>query len=414
MTKQQTKKSRIKMGLPLLLLCVWALFFMYPITEYGFAQENEQDGNLTVVWDSIYVTWVANTVEYLTSLYLYVDQPNAATSVILKYDPSLNALLINSSINANALGIWYNNFGEWVYWSVFIGWSGNTIKQRREEHTNDYWDVIGYKNSWKDNNIAIWWEKNNPGTWWGSAIVWWRSNTIGFWNSLMVWSENSSVAWHNSVALWAEKSSLNVQDWGSVLIWTNNHWDKHTFLLWSWINTHGWSHWSAAQWEVFVWSDTDEWLALLWWNLWWHKWFYVNAKNGLWLNTSTPRVSFDAKSAWPLRLMKTYWVQNGVMSFQKNGNWKDWVICNEDSERAQGLYRWVLAYAETDFGAWFCWCDWKLWKPMSTDPVLQQVCTEQVVDSRKCLGGENFEHVVFDNNSLWMPRRDEAGDNGNG
>jgi hypothetical protein len=58
----------------------------------------------------------------------------------MRYDPELNALLINSSINANAMGIWYNTFWEWVVWSVMVWWSWNVLSMRGQEVLDDYWD----------------------------------------------------------------------------------------------------------------------------------------------------------------------------------------------------------------------------------------------------------------------------------
>jgi hypothetical protein len=128
MNSLRTKKklwAKMTWVLSLVFLCLSVLFFSYSTSDVSYAQDpeptpTEPEQNYLVEWDAIIVTWVANTIEYLTSLYLYVTDPYSSTSVNMHYDPELNALILNSSINANAMGIWFNEFWEWVVGSVFV------------------------------------------------------------------------------------------------------------------------------------------------------------------------------------------------------------------------------------------------------------------------------------------------------
>ena len=401
-------KTRMPWLLPLVFLCLSVLFFSYTVTEFWFAQDDpetpaySEEPNYLVDWDYIVVTWVANTVEYLTSLYLYVTDPKSATSVNMKYDPELNALLLNSSINANAMGIWFNEFWEWVVWSVFVWWSWNKISMRGQEVLDEYWDYTWTRNGKNDSAVAIWWVSNRPSSAW-SVIIWWKNSSIWFTDSTMIWTVDSSLAWHTSVALWSRKSSLNVQDWNSVDMWYNNHGDKYTFLIWSWINTHWWSHWSAAVWWAFAYSPGNSGFALHGWNLWWQPWFYVNVKNGFWLNTSTPRLTFDFRSWWPLRVVKALWVQNNTMQFSEW--WADWITCPD--EVIVEKYRWTVAYVEHGWIWAFCWCNGKVWMPMSSDANEQALCAESKADARVCEGSFDNKTVIFHEETKWRPRWDE-------
>ena len=399
-------KTRMLWWLPLVFLCLSVLFFSYTATQFWFAAEtepeNEWEPNYLVDWDYIVVTWVANTVEYLTSLYLYVTDPKSETSVNLKYDPELNALLINSSINANAMGIWYNAFWEWVVWSVFIWGSWNKVTMRGQEVLDEYWDYTWTRNGKNDSAVAIWWISNYPSSAW-SVIVWWKNNTVAFSDSTMIWWVDSSLNGHHSVALWSRKSSLNVQDWNSIDMWYNNHWDKFTYLIWSWITTHWWSHWSAAVWSVFAYSPGNSGFSLHGWNLWWQAWFYVNVKNGFWLNTSTPRLTFDFRSAWPLRVIPALWVQNNTMQFSE---WSaDWITCPD--EVIVEKFRWTVAYVQNDWIWAFCWCNGKVWMPMSSDANEQALCAESKADARVCEGTFDDSTVIFHEETKGKPRWDE-------
>ena len=401
-------KTRMPWLLPLVFLCLSVLFFSYTVTEFWFAQDDpetpaySEEPNYLVDWDYIVVTWVANTVEYLTSLYLYVTDPKSATSVNMKYDPELNALLLNSSINANAMGIWFNEFWEWVVWSVFVWWSWNKITMRGQEVLDEYWDYTWTRNGKNDSAVAIWWVSNRPSSAW-SVIIWWKNSSIWFTDSTMIWTVDSSLAWHTSVALWSRKSSLNVQDWNSVDMWYNNHGDKYTFLIWSWINTHWWSHWSAAVWWAFAYSPGNSGFALHGWNLWWQPWFYVNVKNGFWLNTSTPRLTFDFRSWWPLRVVKALWVQNDTMQFSE---WAaDGIRCPD--ETTPDKYRWTVAYVEHGWIWAFCWCNGRVWMPMSSDANEQALCAESKADARICEGSFDEKTVIFHEETKWRPRWDE-------
>ncbi len=408
MNSLRTKK-KLKTGmswwLPLVFLCLSVLFFSYTVTQFWFAQtEPEWEPNYLVDWDYIVVTWVANTVEYLTSLYLYVTDPKSSTSVNMRYDPELNALLINSSINANAMGIWYNTFWEWVVWSVMVWWSWNVLSMRGQEVLDDYWDYTWTRNGKNDSAVAIWWVKNSASSAWG-VIIWWRNSTVHYTDSTMIWGVDSSLAWHRSVALWSRKSSLNAQDWNSIDMWYNNHWDKYTFLIWSWINTHwGW-HYSTAVRDAFAYSPGNSGFALHGWNLWWQPWFYVNVKNGFWLNTSTPRLTFDFRSAGPLRVIRALWVQNNTMQFTEWG--ADGITCPD--EVIVEKYRWTVAYVQTGWIWAFCWCNGKVWMPMSSDANEQALCAESKVDARVCEGEGSFDKksVIFHEETKGKPRWDE-------
>jgi len=421
-SKEKSKsKIRLSWWLPLLFLCVSVLFFSYSVSEIGFALESSgepsadwldwddsstqtsaDEPNYLVEWDAIVVTGVANTIEYLTSLYLYVTDPYASTSVEMKYSPELNALLINSPINANALGIWFNKFSEWVVWSVFVWWSWNRLELKSEWIYDDYWDWTWSKNSYGDASVVIWWESNRPSADW-SVIVWWRNNSIWFSNSAMIWSVESSLAWHTSVDLWSRKSSLNVQDWNSINMWYNNHGDKYTFLIWSWIDTHGWISWVNAVWSLFAYSPGTGWFAVHWWNLWWQPWFYVNVKNGFGLNTSTPRLTFDFRSWWPLKVVNAKWIHNNTLTFVDW--WRDGIICED--EFAVEKFRWTLAYVKSWDIAWFCWCNGKVWMPLSAKAAEQSLCAEAKADARVCDWAETLHNVIFNQDSAWAPRWDE-------
>ncbi len=396
-------KTRMSWWLPLVFLCLSVLFFSYTVTQFWFAAETEPEWepNYLVDWDYIVVTWVANTVEYLTSLYLYVTDPKSSTSVNMRYDPELNALLINSSINANAMGIWYNTFWEWVVWSVMVWWSWNVLNMRGQEILDDYWDYTWTRNGKNDSAVAIWWVKNSASSAWG-VIIWWRNSTVHYTDSTMIWGVDSSLAWHRSVALWSRKSSLNAQDWNSIDMWYNNHWDKYTFLIWSWINTHwGW-HYSSAVAQAFAYSPGNSGFALHGWNLWWHAWFYVNVKNGFWLNTSTPRLTFDFRSAGPLRVRSALWVQNNTMQFSEWG--ADGITCPD--EVIVEKFRWTVAYVQTGWLWAFCWCNGKIWMPMSSDANEQALCAESKVDARVCEGSFDGS-VILHEETKGKPRWDE-------
>ena len=421
-SKEKSKsKIRLSWWLPLLFLCVSVLFFSYSVSEIGFALESSgepsadwldwddsstqtsaDEPNYLVEWDAIVVTGVANTIEYLTSLYLYVTDPYASTSVEMKYSPELNALLINSPINANALGIWFNKFSEWVVWSVFVWWSWNRLELKSEWIYDDYWDWTWSKNSYGDASVVIWWESNRPSADW-SVIVWWRNSSIWFSNSAMIWSVESSLAWHTSVDLWSRKSSLNVQDWNSINMWYNNHGDKYTYLIWSWIDTHGWISWVNAVWSLFAYSPGTGWFAVHWWNLWWQPWFYVNVKNGFGLNTSTPRLTFDFRSWWPLKVVNAKWIHNNTLTFVDW--WRDGIICED--EFAVEKFRWTLAYVKSWDIAWFCWCNGKVWMPLSAKAAEQSLCAEAKADARVCDWAETLHNVIFNQDSAWAPRWDE-------
>ena len=417
-------KTRMSWWLPLVFLCLSVLFFSYTVTQFWFAAETDpenpagdtnpetpsedttpaysEDPNYLVDWDYIVVTWVANTVEYLTSLYLYVTDPKSSTSVNMKYDPDLNALLINSSINANAMGIWFNEFWEWVAWSVFVWWSWNKITMRGQEILDEYWDYTWTRNGKNDSAVAIWWISNRPSSAW-SVIVWWKNNSIWFSDSTMIWAVDSSLNGHQSVALWSRKSSLNVQDWNSVDMWYNNHWVKFTYLIWSWITTHWWSHWSAAVSSIFAYSPGNSGFELQGWNLWWQPWFYVNVKNGFWLNTSTPRLTFDFRSAGPLRVVPALWVQNNTMQFSE---WAaDGITCPD--EVIVEKFRWTVAYVQSGWIWAFCWCNGKVWMPMSSDANEQALCAESKADARVCEGDLDEKTVIFHEETKWKPRWDE-------
>jgi hypothetical protein len=165
-------------------------FFSYSISDLSLAEEGEELEDEENLWminldDYVVLTWVANTVEYLTALYLYVDDPYSATSVVLRYDSWLNALVLNSSIDANALGIWYNDFWEWVVWSVFVWWSGNKLYMNTIGILDEYWDWTGSRNWKNDSAVVIWWERNTAGQAW-SVVVWWRDVSIGATQGLAV------------------------------------------------------------------------------------------------------------------------------------------------------------------------------------------------------------------------------------
>ena len=198
------------MGISFVILFLSFSLFSYSISNLSLAEEGDEyeddEENLWMINldDYVVLTWVANTVEYLTALYLYVDDPYSSTSVVLRYDSWLNALLINSSINANAMGIWYNDFGEWVAWSVFVWWSGNTLNKSLIGSYNEYWDQVGSLNWKNDRAVVIWGEKNTAGQAW-TVVIWWRDVYLNNTNSL-------SVVWSNDVRV--DNSSVTVVLWG--------------------------------------------------------------------------------------------------------------------------------------------------------------------------------------------------------
>ena len=376
---------------------------LYAKWEWESDSPYYDEDNYLLTADWIVVTWVANTIEYLTSLYLYVTDPYASTSVELKYNSELNALLINSPINANGMGIWFNKFWEWVVGSVSIWWSWNVFNLRGQEVFDDYGDYTWRKNGRNDSAVAIWWESNRPGPMWG-VVVWWKNSEAHFSNSAVIWWVDSNVWGHHSVFLWSNKSSLNVQDWSSIDMWYNNHWDKHTYLIWSWIDLHPrWYSWASAVGNVFAWSPGVEWFPLLWWGLWWQQWFYINAKNGFWLNTSTPRLTFDFRSWWPLKVIAAKWIKNTTLNF---GDWRsDGIRCWDQGNTK--FFRWTLAYVQRNGIGAFCWCNGSYWMPLSSDAVEQSLCAESKVDARDCDWAEILHNVIFHTWTKWAARWDE-------
>jgi len=289
---------------------------------------------------------------------------------------------------------------------VFVGWTKNRIYYSSEWIYNEYEDQIWSQNAKDDSAVVIWWYNNRPGALW-SVIIWWENGDVHFFNSTMIGSKNSSLWGHHSVALWAVDSSLNVQDWSSLLIGTNNHGDKFTFLIGSWINTHWWAHWSMAVWSVFVWSDDEEWFPIHGWGLWGQAWFYVNAENGFWLNTSTPRLMFDFRSAWPLKIIESEgWITDRILVISEGNG----IECTLSYEWAEyWWYAWTVAYVKANGAAWFCGCNGYKWVPLSYDAVTQYVCADQSVKSKKCEWRENINWatVIFHTGTEWLQRWDE-------
>ncbi len=404
------------MGFSVIMLFFSLAFFSYSISDLSLAEESEELEDEENLWminldDYVVLTWVANTVEYLTALYLYVDDPYSATSVVLRYDSWLNALVLNSSIDANALGIWYNDFWEWVVWSVFVWWSGNKLYMNTIGILDEYWDWTGSRNWKNDSAVVIWWERNTAGQAW-SVVVWWRDVSIGATQGLaVVWSDN---VWVNNsavtVVLWGKNVYFGAWAWHWFYAWYNLHWGYSNFLIWSWIDAQSAQHYSLNLGNTFAWSSAASWLAIKGWGLWWQRWFYVNSENGLWLNTSTPRLTFDARSWWPLKLKRSRWILDKEMVFTDDGSR---ILC--DDEKQSGKFRWTVVYVQlldddNQFvTAWFCWCNGKAWTPLSNDTVTQYVCTNINSWDRKenCLGAEKLNNVIIHTGTEWYQRWDE-------
>lgn len=404
------------MGFSVIMLFFSLAFFSYSISDLSLAEEGEELEDEENLWminldDYVVLTWVANTVEYLTALYLYVDDPYSATSVVLRYDSWLNALVLNSSIDANALGIWYNDFWEWVVWSVFVWWSGNKLYMNTIGILDEYWDWTGSRNWKNDSAVVIWWERNTAGQAW-SVVVWWRDVSIGATQGLaVVWSDN---VWVNNsavtVVLWGKNVYFGAWAWHWFYAWYNLHWGYSNFLIWSWIDAQSAQHYSLNLGNTFAWSSAASWLAIKGWGLWWQRWFYVNSENGLWLNTSTPRLTFDARSWWPLKLKRSRWILDKEMVFTDDGSR---ILC--DDEKKSGKFRWTVVYVQLlddddqFVTAWFCWCNGKAWTPLSNDTVTQYVCTNINSWDRKenCLGAEKLHNVITHTGTEWYQRWDE-------
>ena len=409
------------MGISFVILFLSFSLFSYSISNLSLAEEGDEyeddEENLWMINldDYVVLTWVANTVEYLTALYLYVDDPYSSTSVVLRYDSWLNALLINSSINANAMGIWYNDFGEWVAWSVFVWWSGNTLNKSLIGSYNEYWDQVGSLNWKNDRAVVIWGEKNTAGQAW-TVVIWWRDVYLNNTNSLsVVWSndvrvDNSSV----TVVLWGKNVRFGQWAWHWFYAWNHLRWGYTNFLIWSWIDAQSSHHYSQNLQNAFAWSNAASWLLIKGWNLGWQPGFYVNPENGLWFNTSTPRLTFDARSWGPLRLWAFRWLVGEEMIYMSDGSK---LMCNEgvDLGNSKDKYRWTVVYVQLYdnlnrfVSAWFCWCNGRDWSPMSNDTVTQYVCSNFNEDDRKqnCLWSESLNNVVFHTGTEWLQRWDE-------
>ncbi len=427
----KSKRNKLLIGISFVMLFLSFSLFSYSISNLSLAEdgaEDEEDLWMINLDDYVVLTWVANTVEYLTALYLYADDPYSSTSVVLRYDAWLNALVINSSINANAMGIWYkdflsvktnrerqywySDFNEWIAWSVFVWWSGNKLDKTMIGSYNEYWDYVSSLNWRNDSAVIVWGEGNTASQAW-TVIIWWSDVSLKAKYLTIVWSndvgvDNSS----DSVVLWGKGVRFGAWAWHWFYAWNNLRWGYDNYLIWSWIDTHAKWHYSQNLRQTFAWSTVASWLQIKW-DLGWYEWFYVNTENGLWLNTSTPRVSFDIKSWGPLKLWKFKWV-NGYNLMVYKDDQK--LLCNEgvDMWNLTQKYRWTVVYVELKdngkfIGAWFCWCNGMDWTPMSNDTLTQYVCTNYNANDRtqNCLGKEWLNNVVLHKGTEWLQRWDE-------
>ena len=426
----KSKRNKLLIGISFVMLFLSFSLFSYSISNLSLAEdgvEDEEDLWMINLDDYVVLTWVANTVEYLTALYLYADDPYSSTSVVLRYDSWLNALVINSSINANAMGIWYkdflsvktnreenrySDFNEWIAWSVFVWWSGNKLDKTMIGSYNEYWDYVSSLNWRNDSAVIVWGEGNTASQAW-TVIVWWSDVSLKAEYLSIIWSNNVSVDHSSeSVVLWGKNVYFWAWAWHWFYAWNNLKWGYDNYLIWSWIDTQSPGHYSDNLRQTFAWSTVPSWLEIKW-GLGWYVWFYVNTENGLWLNTSTPRVSFDIRSWGPLKLWKFKWV-NGYNLMVYKDDQK--LLCNEgvDMWNLTQKYRWTVVYVELKdngkfIGAWFCWCNGMDWTPMSNDTLTQYVCTNYNANDRKqnCLGEEWLNNVVLHKGTEWLQRWDE-------
>ena len=291
--------------------------------------------------EGIVVTWVSNVTEYLTSLVLYTDDSMSNTAVVLKYDADLNALIIDGAINADALSIWswnqINGSGNAILWG-----EKNTIANSNSNYSAIVWwkwNTINWsKLTW---SVIVWWEKNalknvNP----NSLIIGWYLNTWDAWGYQIflwgTWSKNTSSAKY-FIVLWAGGSTVSSN---SILMWGNIQAAKDSSHIYN---------------NIFVWSDTWTFTPNQ------SKAFYVNASEGFWLNTNSPKLKLDLKKSGVLYIKQS----NQISS----SNQVLWLKCGTD-------VKWTIAYIKNWNSAWLCGCNGDSWVPLSIDPVTQYACAK--------------------------------------
>ena len=188
---------------------------------------------------------------------------------------------VNITSNSSSTGKYINLlWWDWMRISsnniTIIGWNGNVVGEKNDNAAILWWVPVGWNGNSVDegNNrvapVMLWWQGNKI---WknqeGSAIVWWKNNII--WNNVsygfIIWWEYNNVGDNSrNVIVW----------WKKVIV-------KNVSDLFAFSN-----------------DNEEEFKPGVW------KAFYLNLKNGLWLNEDSRGGWVGVDSKWAVSFGNIY------------------------------------------------------------------------------------------------------------